>query len=854
MMNGKLNVFCNGQSHPILLDLDEGPWFSWKFAEDVSSGFLQHSYQIVVKERDNIIWNSGRIESPTQHMINYTGPELLEFGMYRATIKSWGIDGETASGEIKFEPGISEKNLCKSVWIGGNSLLRRDFSLPSNVKYARLYISAIGYYEVRINGEKADDQTLTPSFTDIDKRVEFQAYDVTHLVRKGNNASGIMLGRGMIWNSPRRVSEPYAIFYLRIVLEDDSIFELRSDGAWQSLESPIVFNSVYKGEHYDARLEKEGWDKADYAGITKKVNIIKPYLGKFSPQILPPIRITGEIKPIKIKRLENYNWMVDYGQNLVGVVRLTVKGERGTTVTIRPGEIIFNNGHINQHTLRQSDVYDSYILRGHCDKEIHTPRFTYHGFRYVEISNYPGELMPENVVACTITSDVHSAGSFKCSDDLYNCIHNMMRWTIINNLHSIPTDCPQRNERQGWMADGFLASEEAIYNFNMHWFYRKWINDITDTLDKNGMVGAPTAPSWGAGNFFPWKASIFIMPWYLYRLYGDTALIKKLYSTLRNILLKYETFLNEDGLISEENNMNDGIQWDSTSNDWLALDRTQNIIVLNGFLYRECTIMEEFANCLGQIHDRQHWNDMSEKIKNGYNKVFYHTDKNEEVPGGFYGGVNSNSQYAQALPMSLGIVPEEQYNLVLKNLLWDIQQSRGSVQLSTGILGTKCLIDFLEAIDRNDIVAKLFSRREFPGWGFMVTNGATTVWERWTLMKGGGMNSHNHPALASAGTWFYRGLCGIYPGRIDETGRCIFTIKPYIPNLLEWAEASWDTPWGVVSSKWQCKDGKIEFSYVIPPNTRGEIIIQGKKKIVGPGVYSEKMFQLDPDDNSAHRI
>jgi alpha-L-rhamnosidase len=373
----------------------------------------------------------------------------------------------------------------------------------------------------------------------------------------------------------------------------------------------------------------------------------------------------------------------------------------------------------------------------------------------------------------------------------------------------------------------------------MFWFYRKWLNDIEELFDEDGFLTARTAPP--SDRLIMDYTSLFgpfYFPMRLFCFYNDMSAVKRLYPMLKKNLLRLENVLDENGIISSKEIINSLDSYDNTYADWLSIERTPNVLVFNAWVCQICSYMEEYAGLLGEEGDKLHWKEMFERIKNGYNNVFYNSER-LPLTTTYYGSCNGPSQYGLVLPLSVGIVQEDQYDEVLKTLLWHLQKTRGSTQLSTGIHGTKCVIDFLDSIGRNDIVAELFSRRDYPGWGFMINCGATTVWERWNYVTQTGMNSHDHEDLASSCFWFYRGLCGIHPGKMDKSGRRIFTINPYVPKHLDWAEASWDSPWGKVSSGFKRQNGTIIYNYTIPPNTMGEILIQGRRKVVGPGIYTE---------------
>jgi alpha-L-rhamnosidase len=824
------------------LDLGYGPYFSWIFEAGYEDGFLQSAYRIILTKTGAAVpyWDSGKVESASQHMVVYGGPPLEYDNSYMVQVTLWNAQGrEAVRGFMTFETGIDGLTLGCGTWIGGG-LMRRVFPLSGKVKKARAYVTCVGYYELFINGKRAGDLRLTPSYTGLHKRIEFQAYDVSSLLNAGDNVMGLSLGRGMQGIGPFSIPEPFVLCLLALEMEDGSRVSIRSDEEWQCLPDPVVRNSIYQGEVYDARMEQENWCNAGYAGPHSAVKVFEAPAGKLTPQILPPIRIVEERLPLSITKNPGDIFILDYGQNLTGVVRLSVTAEQGRTVTLRHAEILDGRGFVDQRNLRILNLSDVYIAKG-SGQETYEPRFTYHGFRYVQVEGYPGKPEPENFIACVIRSDVPRTGNFECSDEQYNRIHEAMRWTLTGNLHGIPTDCPQRNERHGWMGDGHIASDANIYNSDMHWFYRKWLDDLRDVVDEEtGEVLCAIAPGtkWGNSHFFAWEATEFIIPWNLWRYYGDWDVVERSYPLLCKILKFYDRWRGENGLIMAIEQFDTSFPWDHTFNDWLAPDRTRDIQIINGFYYQEHKILEEFAALLGLEDERAKYAQAGENIKKAYNELFISPDSNVPVPNGVYGLAYDISQYAQALPLSLDLVPADQQQLAFDFLLWDIEHARGSPQLSTGIFGTKCVVELLEKNNRNDLVAALFSRKTYPGWGFMLEHGATTIWERWLYMVSAEMNSHNHPALAAPDTWFYRSLAGLDYGYYGSDGRRVFVIKPYPAPGMDFARAECLTPWGQVTTHWHRTQGEPVLDIQVPANTRAEVYWKGAMITVSAGKHS----------------
>jgi len=532
----------------------------------------------------------------------------------------------------------------------------------------------------------------------------------------------------------------------------------------------------------------------------------------------------------------------------VGWAQIKVEGKRGTEVIMKYAELLNDDGTVNQLNLGLAKATDRYILKGE-GLEIYEPRFTYHGFRYIQVENYPGELTKDKITGKLVCSDVEEISSFRCSDDLLNKIHCAMKWTLRNNLHSIPTDCPQRCERRGWLADGHLASDACIYNFDMHNFYKKWLDDISDVQNKEtGALDYPMAPRWFEEKSVPWSAAYFILTWNLYKYYNDVAVLEKHYENLKSLFnfwasktegeerealaKQLEVELAEETMLTFER-----------FNDWLAIERTPYPQVINGFYYLAARILANISNILGKKDEFCYFKNKSERIRNSYNKSFY-SKHSFYKNNGFYSMVQDTSQFAQAFPLWLGIVEEDKKDLVEYQLLWDIEKAHGSPQVTTGIVGTKYLIDLLSRIKRNDLVLKLFKRTDYPGWGFMINKGATTIWERWQYMTGKEMNSHCHPALAAPDTWFFRELAGIKEGEIIDDRRK-FYIAPYFADGISYVDSYINTPWGRVEVSWKREGNRFSISISVPANTMSEVEfeIPGCKHLV----ISEESGLLDEE-------
>ena len=827
---------CNGMVNPLGIER-ENLSFSWVFGQDGYDKW-QSAYRILVSDSQESIdccagdiWDTGKVLSRKTNCISYEGGNLESRKTYYWRVCVWDKTnvqsgfGQTAS----FETGLFSKQDWTASWIGGFNLLRKEFNVVGKVKHARAYVSGLGYYELRINGRKAGDQVLSPSYTNYNKRTEYQTFDVGSYLLKGWNAVGIMLGKGW-YKGERR-----AILQLEVSFIDGEILRVNTDETWKGSSGPVVSDSIFNGEIYDARKEKTNWDMPNYNDKGwKGIQVFERNDILMTPQNIPPIRKIKEIAPKSITRLDANTYIVDVGQNIAGWLKIIMSGSRGRKVVFKHSELLRSDGSVNQDNLRKAAATDTYILKGD-GKEIYEPRFTYHGFRYAQIENYPGNLTIDMVKACLVHSDVEDIGSFSCSNKLFNKIHQAMKSTIRNNLHSIPTDCCQRDERQGWMGDGHIVSDSAVYNFDMHNFYIKWLDDILDLQDAiTGDLECSHAPKWYEGDTssIAWKAAYFIIVWNIYKYYDDSSILEKHFTNLKH-LFSYWEGKERGGLLD----------FSEPYGDWLASKRTPMPHIANCFYFQCCRILMRMSAILGAKKEELYYLEKCSHIKQSYNNKFYNPTT------GFYKDGVEFTQFGNAFPLFLDIVPSEEKAKITDNLIWDITKARGSTQLNTGILGTKYLMEVLSGLRMGDIIFDLFSRTEYPSWGFMMKNGATTIWERWDHYVGGEMNSHNHPALASTDYLFFNVFAGLSFCETNGEGYK-FNLSPYFHEKLSSVNASIKMPWGTVKSNWKREKDHINMTISIPANSAAEVAFgtSGNDKSIslslGSGDYS---FDFIPD-------
>lgn len=669
-------------------------------------------------------------------------------------------------------------------------MFRWEFEVKKQVERARAYVAGLGYCELHLNGDKIGDRVLDPAYTSFSKRVIYAAYDVTDHLKKGRNAVGAVLGKGWFKEPPRMILQ------LNIEFTDGSKTSVFTNSDWKRSGSPIREDSLYHGETYDARLEQPGWDKPGFDDSDwQVVNAAPSPTSLLSGHVIQPITVTETIKPETVSSPKEGVWVYDFGQNFSGWCRLKVSGSAGTEVRLRHAELLYPDGTINSENLRSARATDRYILKGE-GTEVWEPRFTYHGFRYVQVEGFPGEPNLEALEGRVVHTCFEPDGSFECSDALINRIHRNSCWGFRTNFHSVPTDCPQRDERQGWMGDAHMTADMGFYNFDVAAAYTKFLQDIQDAQGEDGRIPDTVPHVWGSNPGDPmWAAAYHFIAWDMYRHTGDKALLARHYDGMKSYV---------DMLAREADNY---IITRNNYGDWVGVVETPKDLISTGSFYRVSQLVSRMASVLGKKADTRKYEDLCGKIAEAFNSRFFREATNE------YG---NGSQYSNSWPLYLGIVPENKRQAVVNNLIHDITVNHKG-HLSTGFLGARYLLEVLCNEGHPEVAYNIVTKEDYPGWGYMIANGATTIWELWKLETGPGMNSHNHPAFGFVSGWFYQALAGITPGA-EKAGFEHFDIKPYVLGDLKQAKASVNTVQGLVKSEWVRTAGGLRLKAVIPAN------------------------------------
>ncbi|MFW6145849.1 MAG: family 78 glycoside hydrolase catalytic domain [Planctomycetota bacterium] len=695
-------------------------------------------------------------------------------------------------------------------------LFRRSFSLAADVQTAMLRICGLGYYEASINGRRVGDHVLDPAQTDYELRCLVVTYDVTPLLRRGDNAVGVMLGDG--WFNQSRVwgglsyGPPRLLAELDITPADGSRVLIRTDETWRCAAGPVTANNVYAGEHYDARLEQPGWDEPGFDhDAWLPVEIAPAPGGRLEPQTLPPIRRIETIRPAAITEPRPGCFVVDLGRNLAGWLRIRPDAPAGTTIRLRFAEALGGDGMIDtastgvKHTHVEQE--DRYTCRG-GGPETWEPRFTYHGFRYAEIRHWPGTPTADAITGVAVHTDLSQAGAFDCSDDRLNRLHRMALWTLRSNIHGLPTDCPAR-ERCGWLGDAHIVCEVALYNYGSLAFWHKYLDDIDTSRAANGGLPTNVAPGKRTcGTAKPdWMAATVLIPWYLYLYSGDDDAMRQHWDAIETVLAHFGD-LAEDGILA------------GGYGDWFdpgvsAHPRFTPEALTTTAWYHGCAAAgSRMAAHLGRDAPARRFAAQAERIARAFVERFY--DANHHTFG---------SQTADATALQFGLVPSGDEAAVAARVADDIRGR--DTHATVGIMGVRVLFDVLTRYGYGDLALALMHQDTYPSFGDLIGRGATTLWEYWgeaEVDARHGRRSLNHPMMAGYDTWFYATLAGIRPDP-DEPGFRHILLKPHPIGGLDWVDAHHDSPHGRIVSAWRMDGARFRWTVALPAATRGTAVL-----------------------------
>ncbi len=842
-----VDLTCEYLENPIGIDATQ-PRLSWVL-ESAERSQAQIAYRILVadsEERlaadDGDLWDTRKVASGETLNIVYAGKPLAAGRRVWWKVRVWDRSGrESAWSKPAFwEMGLLGPGDWKARWICDDRplpskeeefyaetpapLFRTEFAVNGKIRRARAYVSGLGYYEMCCNGRRVGDRVLDPGWTSYGKRLLYSTYDITDLLHEGANAVGLIVGNG--WYNPLpmkmwgwlnlrehlTVGKPRAIAQIEIECEDGTHQTVATGPDWKVGDSPILRNSVYLGELYDARREQPGWDQPGFADRDWRP-VAEPTepVGRPRAQMQPPIRVTRVIKPVHWHESAVGTRIYDMGRNFAGVVRLRVKGKAGTRINLRYGELLHEDGTLNGKTAVAGQVkakgvggpgapevawqIDSYILKGQGEEEF-TPRFTFHGFRYVEITGLDEETEIVSIEGLRMNADVRPAGCFSCSNEMFNQIQTLCEHTLLSNLFSVQSDCPQR-EKYGYGGDIVAASEFAMLNFDMAAFYAKVVNDFADDARDNGAF-TETAPFVGIADEglakgaapIGWGTVHPMLLWQLHQYYGNRRLLEEQYDTAR----RWVEFLRggaEDHCI------------DTCIGDHESLVVKALPLTSTAFYYYNVHLLARMAAMIGRSDDARTYAALAKDIRDAFNRRFFKPDAGRYAP---------DTQADQAFPLYFGMAPPNQRDAILRALVGDVVDHYQG-HPTTGIFGTKYMLNALSDLGRADVAFAIVNQKTFPGWGHMLERGATTLWEHWEFSDN--VYSHNHPMFGSVSEWFFKAVAGIAVAD-DAFGANRLVFRPNPVGDLSWADGEYRSVRGRVACKWRIADDAFVLEAAVP--------------------------------------
>jgi len=852
---------CEWLENPIGIDA-KAPRFTWQIATD-QPGYLQAAYELIVSDnKEDIengsgnVWGSGQVEALVLPVV-YQGSPLEPFTRYFWKVRLKDEKGEWSdwSPTAFFEMGMMEQKNWKGHWITDSPdyhkkeapYFRKEIDIEKKVTAARAYISAAGLYELSINGNRVGDHQLDPMYTRFDRRNLYVTYDVTERLQSGKNAIGVLLGNGWynhqstaVWyfdKAPWR-ARPKFCMDIRIQYEDGTSETVGTQQGWKTSLGPIIFNSIYTAEHYDARLEQVGWDTPTFDDSdwqnAMATNAPSPNI---SAQVLHPIRHVSEIKTKGFKKVTKDKWLYDFGKNMSGVTQLKVSGEEGTVIRLKHVERLDSEGNADMSNIDvhyrptdDSDPFqtDIFILSG---KGLDTfmPKFNYKGFQYVEVTaDRPIKLTQESLTAYFMHSDVPPVGELRSSDPVLEKIWQAANASYLSNLFGYPTDCPQR-EKNGWTGDAHIAIETGLYNYDGITVYEKWMADHRDEQQANGVLPA-IIPSNGWGytwaNGPDWTSTIAIIPWNLYLFYGDPKILEDCYENIE----RYVAAIGErskDGLT----------EWGL--GDWVPVKSvTPKELTSSIYYYVDVSILSDAAKILGKEEDHKKYATLSIKIKDAINNKYL----NKET--GIYG---TGLQTELSAPLYWGVVPHDLTEKVAQNLAYKVEADKKHIDV--GLLGTKTILNALSENGFADLAWEVASQNDYPSWGWWIANGATTFYENWDPGSDRDL-SMNHIMFGEINAWYYKALGGIFPDR-QVPGFKNIILRPNFVKGLEHFEASHESPYGKIVSSWTKKGKNVTYLVEIPPNSTARMYLDGEEikengeNIDAPHPTMTKLLQSD---------
>ena len=834
-------ILVEHRNSPIGLDLKR-PRFTWKLISD-GQNVKQESYQIIVSSSGTVFWDTGRIKSDQSVLIEYKGEDLSPMTVYTIEIKSWDNNGETAVRESNFETGLMGN--FRAVWITHDlpddneacPVFKKEFTCKKEIVSARIYSTALGIYDLEINGKRVSDEYFSPGWTSYNNRLQYQTYNVMDMLGTDNElkatiANGWYKGN-LAYEGRKNIYGDKAalLLELHVTYSDDTKDIIMTDGSWMYATGEVRYSEIYHGETIDKTFEPDTWLYAQTYDHGKDMIIA---------QESEPVRITKRIPAVELITTPKGEKVIDFGQNLTGFVEFVCECDRGTELILKHAEVLDKDGNFYLENIRAAKATDRYITNGQID--IYRPRFTFHGFRYAMIEGNKNKIDLSRIRACVLHTDMKETGTFECSNELVNQLQHNIQWGQRGNFLDIPTDCPQRDERLGWTGDAQVFASTAAYNFDTALFFTKWLKDLAADQGENGEVPfvipdalirndgkVPSSAAWG-------DAAV-IVPWIVYKTYGDIKVIENQYKSMKAWV---------DYLASEAGHT---YLWKNGSHfgDWLGLDMEQYFTfqrfsvdastgstdkhyIASAFFAYSTEILINAAEATGRHDDVRKYRKLHKNIVKAFQNEYM-------TPNG---RLVCETQTGLLLALKFNLVDEKNKEAIADRLVKNIK--RHNMQMVTGFVGASYLCPVLTETGHHDIAGQLLLQTKYPSWLYPVTKGATTIWERWNGIKPDGtfenpeMNSFNHYAYGAIGDWMYKKVLGISE---IEPGYKKIKISPMPISGLEYAKGSYETPYGPVSVSWKREGDSFIIDVDIPVNTEAMIEFPSSRPgvNVGSGKY-----------------
>ena len=802
------------------------PLLSWEVSDASRRGVTQSAYEIRVKSGGRTVWRTGKVASAESAGVFYDGTPLTSDTRYTWQVRVWDDRGKASawSRPAFWRTGLFDVGEWQARWIEPAvsddlaAMFRRTFRVTKPVAEATVYVTAHGIYEASVNGHRVSDDLLTPGWTAYKKRLQYQAYDITPLVVRGDNAIGVTVAKGwwlskLPWSREFNYGDKYGLLAQIVLRYKDGTKEvIATDDTWRASTGEVSYGNLYDGETIDLNRRQKGWNTPSFDDASwASVQVADTSLDNLTASVSPAVRVIETFKPVKIFTTPSGARVIDFGQNISGRERVRLRGQRGDTVRIYHSEIL-EKGEFFTRNLRKAKALSTYILSGEGEEWL-APRFAY-GFRYIKVEGIDGELNPEDFVAEAISSATPENGTFVSSDSLINRLQSNIKWGMLDNFVDIPTDCPQRDERLGWTGDAQVFFRTATFNRDVQTFFNKWMADVAAEQYADGAVNGVYPVTHRSRISAGWGDVATIIPWQHYMAYGDLRMLERQYPSMKK-WVDYITSQTENDLWSKGNSYGDWVFFSYADDKDGRSAVTIRPFIQQCFYAHSLDLVVRTARLLGRTEDAAKYEALHKRAVDAF--------RNEYVtPNGM---LVSDTQTAYTLALMFDLLPEAQRAGAAKRLVDNVNRYG---HITTGFLGTPYICEVLTRFGYEDVAYELLLNKKIPSWLYPISMGATTIWERWNSMLPNGMvNSNsmvsfNHYAYGAIGDWLYRWAAGLQEA---APGFREIRIKPYLNDHFTSMKAEQRTPYGLASSGWTKEGDALTLTVEIPANTTAEVYV-----------------------------